>query len=144
MASAHELLTATRWRGADMRNIAAAELGGLPPGQTRWEGPDLLLTPAAANALSLALHELATNAVKFGALSVEAGGWTSTGATRADGGLELEWVESDGPLVPTPTRTRFRLDAAGEGDRPRAGRLGADRLPARGRARDPHRLGPRP
>jgi len=107
MASAHQLLTATRWRGADMRNIAAAELGGLAPGQTRWEGPDLLLTPKAAGALSLALHELATNAIKFGALSVEAGRVDIRWRERAGGGLQLEWIESNGPLVPTPTRTGF-------------------------------------
>jgi two-component sensor histidine kinase len=107
MASAHQLLTATRWRGADMRNIAAAELGGLAPGQTRWEGPDLLLTPKAAGALSLALHELATNAIKFGALSSDAGRVDIRWRERAGGGLELEWTESDGPLVPTPTRTGF-------------------------------------
>jgi len=107
MASAHQLLTATRWRGAAMRNLAAAELGGLAPGQTRWEGPDLLLTPKAANALSLALHELATNAIKFGALSVEAGRVDIRWWERAGGGLELEWIESEGPVVPTPTRTGF-------------------------------------
>jgi len=107
MASAHQLLTATRWRGADLRNIAAAELGGLAPGQTRWEGPDVALTPRAANALSLALHELATNAIKFGALSVEAGRVDVRWRERAGGGLELEWAESEGPVVPTPTRTGF-------------------------------------
>jgi len=107
MASAHQLLTATRWRGAELRNIAAAELGGLAPGQTRWEGPDLLLTPRAANALSLALHELATNAIKFGALSADAGRVDVRWRERAGGGLELEWIESDGPIVPTPSRTGF-------------------------------------
>jgi two-component sensor histidine kinase/CheY-like chemotaxis protein len=107
MASAHQLLTATRWRGAGLQNIAAAELGGLAPGQTRWQGPDLLLTPRAANAMSLALHELATNAVKFGALSTELGrvevAWRATG----DGGLELLWTESGGPPVAPPTRRGF-------------------------------------
>jgi two-component sensor histidine kinase len=107
MASAHQLLTATRWRGAGMQNIAAAELGGLAPGQTRWQGPDLLLTPRAANAMSLALHELATNAVKFGALSTELGrvdvAWRATG----DGGLELQWIESRGPPVAPPIRRGF-------------------------------------
>lgn len=66
MASANELLTAARWRGAAIDHLAAAELGALAPGQTSWDGPELFLTPRAANALSLALHELATNAVKFG------------------------------------------------------------------------------
>ncbi|MBV9510718.1 MAG: hypothetical protein JO303_10600, partial [Caulobacteraceae bacterium] len=107
MASAHQLLTATRWRGAGMRNIAAAELGGLAPGQTRWEGPDLMLTPRAANAISLALHELATNAIKFGALTVESGRVEVRWRSRPDGGLCLEWTETNGPPVATPTRHGF-------------------------------------
>lgn len=107
MASAHELLTATRWRGAGMQNIAAAELGGLAPGQTRWEGPDVLLTPRAANAMSLALHELATNAVKFGALSTDEGRVEVRWRRSDDGGLELNWTESGGPAVATPTRRGF-------------------------------------
>ena len=105
MASAHQLLTATRWRGAGMLNIAAAELGGIAPGQTRWEGPDLLLAARAANAMSLALHELATNAVKFGALSVEAGRVDVRWRAIPAGGLELRWIESGGPPV-TPSGRR--------------------------------------
>ena len=107
MASAHQLLTATRWRGAGMHNIAAAELGGLAPGQTRWSGPDVILTPRGANAMSLALHELATNAVKFGSLSTEAGRVEVTWRRTEDGGLELLWQESHGPVVTTPTRRGF-------------------------------------
>jgi PAS domain S-box-containing protein len=107
MASAHQLLTATRWRGAGMQNIAAAELGGLAPGQTRWQGPDILLTPRATNAMSLALHELATNAVKFGALSTDAGRIDVTWRGLEGGGLELQWLESRGPIVTPPTRRGF-------------------------------------
>jgi two-component sensor histidine kinase/CheY-like chemotaxis protein len=107
MASAHQLLTATRWRGAGMQNIAAAELGGLAPGQTRWRGPDILLNPRAANAMSLALHELATNAVKFGALSVDTGRVEVDWRGLEDGGLSLSWVERGGPLVANPARRGF-------------------------------------
>jgi two-component sensor histidine kinase/CheY-like chemotaxis protein len=107
MASAHALLTATRWRGASMGSVAAAELGGIAPGQTRWEGPDLLLTPRAAQAMSLALHELAINAVKFGALSVETGRVDVRWISLADGGLELQWTESFGPRVAPRTRRGF-------------------------------------
>jgi PAS domain S-box-containing protein len=107
MASAHQLLTATRWRGAGMHNIAAAELGGLAPGQTRWSGPDVILTPRGANAMSLALHELATNAVKFGSLSTEVGRVEVTWRRTDDGGLELLWQESHGPPVIAPTRRGF-------------------------------------
>ena len=107
MASAHQLLTATRWRGATMGGVAAAELGGIAPGQTRWEGPDLLLTPRAASAMSLALHELAINAVKYGALSIETGRVDVRWISLADGGLELQWTESFGPRVTPPTRRGF-------------------------------------
>lgn len=107
MGAANELLTAARWRGAAIAHLAAAELGGLAPGQTRWEGPELFLTPRAANALSLALHELATNAVKFGALSTETGRVDLRWTTLAGGGFELIWSESGGPPVSPPARNGF-------------------------------------
>jgi CheY-like chemotaxis protein len=107
MASAHALLTATRWRGAEIGNIAAAELGGLAPGQARWSGPEVVLNPRATNALALALHELATNAVKFGALSAETGRVEVVWTRRAGGGFELTWTERGGPSVSPPTRRGF-------------------------------------
>jgi PAS domain S-box-containing protein len=107
MASAHTLLTATRWRGAEIGNIAAAELGGLAPGQARWSGPEILLNPRATNALTLALHELATNAVKFGALSADTGRIVVSWTARPSGGFELSWVERGGPPVNAPTRRGF-------------------------------------
>jgi PAS domain S-box-containing protein len=107
MASAHTLLTATRWRGADIGNIAAAELGGLAPGQCHWSGPEVVLNPRATNALTLALHELATNAVKFGALSTDTGRIEVSWAPRAEGGFSLKWIERGGPPVSPPTRRGF-------------------------------------
>ena len=107
MASANELLTAARWRGAAIDHLAAAELGALAPGQTAWEGPELFLTPRAANALALGLHELAANAVKFGALSVETGRVDLRWARRGDGGFELTWTETGGPTVAAPGRRGF-------------------------------------
>jgi len=106
MASANELLTAARWRGAAIEHLAAAELGALAPGQATWEGPELFLTPRAANALSLALHELATNAVKFGALSQESGHVDIRWSTQ-DGGFQLAWSESGGPTVARPSHLGF-------------------------------------
>ncbi|OYU71364.1 MAG: hypothetical protein CFE28_16005 [Alphaproteobacteria bacterium PA2] len=107
MAAANELLTAARWRGAAISHLAAAELGGIAPGQTRADGPELFLTPRAANALALALHELATNALKFGALSTEQGRvdlkWTET----RSGGFRLTWTESGGPTVRQPEKLGF-------------------------------------
>ncbi|MFI4975173.1 MAG: HWE histidine kinase domain-containing protein [Caulobacterales bacterium] len=107
MASAHALLTATRWRGADIGHIAAAELAGLASGQARWAGPEITLNPRATNALTLALHELATNAVKYGALSVESGQVEVAWARLPEGGFQLTWVERGGPPVSPPTRRGF-------------------------------------
>ncbi|MDP3381975.1 MAG: HWE histidine kinase domain-containing protein, partial [Phenylobacterium sp.] len=107
MGSANELLTAARWRGAAIDHLVAAELGGLAPGQTRWEGPELFLTPRAANAVSLALHELATNALKYGALSVETGHVDVVWRAAPSGGFSLDWTESGGPVVAPPSRTGF-------------------------------------
>ncbi|MEW6017560.1 MAG: HWE histidine kinase domain-containing protein [Pseudomonadota bacterium] len=106
LGSANELLTAARWRGAAIDHLVAAELGGLAPGQTRWEGPDLFLTPRAANGLSLALHELSTNALKFGALSVETGRVDVTWRLT-EGGFVLDWSETGGPVVTAPTQAGF-------------------------------------
>ncbi len=114
MASSNELLTAARWRGAAIAHLAAAELGGIAPGQTRWEGPELFLTPRAANALSLALHELATNAVKYGALSTENGRVEVRWNRIADGGFELFWTETGGPPVSPPTHKGFGATLLGQ------------------------------
>ena len=107
MSSAHDLLSAARWRGATLARIAAAELGGLAPNQTRWDGPELFLTPRAAAALSLTLHELAVNAVKFGALSVESGRVEVVWRRSPEGGFSLEWLETGGPLTSAPDRRGF-------------------------------------
>ena len=107
MGSANELLTAARWRGAAIDHLVAAELGVFAPGQTDWQGPELYLTPRAANALALGLHELAANAVRFGALSVETGHVALSWRRRAEGGFELTWSESGGPTVSPPARRGF-------------------------------------
>ncbi|HEX5377446.1 MAG TPA: HWE histidine kinase domain-containing protein [Phenylobacterium sp.] len=114
MASANELLTAARWRGAAIGHLAAAELGGIAPGQTRWDGPELFLTPRAANALSLALHELATNALKFGALSTETGRVDVRWSRTPDGGFDLVWSESGGPMVTPPAHLGFGSTLLGQ------------------------------
>jgi two-component sensor histidine kinase len=107
MASAHTLLTATRWRGAEVGQIAAAELGGLAQGQARWSGPDIVLNPRATHALTLALHELAANAVKFGALSTEQGRVDLVWRATPQGAVELVWSEQQGPVVSPPVRRGF-------------------------------------
>jgi len=107
MASAQELLTATRWRGASIHDLATATLSTLAPGQTRWEGPDLFLTPRAANALALALHELAVNAVRHGGLSTDSGSVDLHWRASTGGGFEIDWIESGGPRVSPPSTRGF-------------------------------------
>jgi two-component sensor histidine kinase/CheY-like chemotaxis protein len=109
MSSAHDLLTAARWRGATLARIAAAELGGVAPNQTRWDGPELFLTPRAAAALSLTLHELAVNAVKFGSLSVESGRVEVVWRAAPGGGFNLEWLETGGPMTTPPDVRGFGM-----------------------------------
>jgi CheY-like chemotaxis protein len=67
----------------------------------------VFLTPRATNALALALHELATNAVKFGALSTDDGQVDVRWRLNPDGGLTLEWAESGGPLPGSPNHEGF-------------------------------------
>src|SRR3990167_880025 len=107
MSSAHDLLSAARWRGATLARIAAAELGGLAPTQTRWDGPELFLTPRAAAALSLAMHELAVNAVRYGSLSTENGKVEVVWRRTPEGGFALEWLETGGPPASAPVTKGF-------------------------------------
>jgi len=109
MSSAHDLLSAARWRGATLARIAAAELGGLAPNQTRWDGPEFFLTPRAAAALSLTLHELAVNAVKYGSLSVESGRVEVVWRAAPEGGFNLEWLETGGPMTTPPEVRGFGM-----------------------------------
>jgi two-component sensor histidine kinase len=107
LSAAHDVLTSESWEGADMVEVVAAALR--PYDSTRYaaEGAPHRVGPRAALAISMALHELATNALKYGALSGNAGhvrvSWSATG----DGGLTLTWREEGGPPVVPPTRVGF-------------------------------------
>lgn len=113
LSKAHDVLTDEQWSGADLREIVqqAAE-----PYQTEGEarfhvqGPPARLMPRTAIAIALALHELATNAAKYGALSTAAGRVDLTWDIRTDtegARLHLTWRESGGPPVTPPKRTGF-------------------------------------
>jgi two-component sensor histidine kinase len=114
MASAHELLTATRWRGAHLRDVVAAELGGMEPGQTLVRGPDLYLAPRSAAAVALALHELTASALRDGALSVEGGRVEVVWQRRAGGGFVLDWIETGGPAAASAASDSFSATVLGE------------------------------
>ncbi len=99
LAATHNLLSSTRWEGADLRKIVEEEMA--PYHATHRQrvitaGPAVVLLPATAQAVALALHELATNAAKYGALSTETGTLTVSWKT-GDDSLMLDWVETGGP-----------------------------------------------
>lgn len=109
LSNVHSLLTDESWDSAELHAVIRASLrphlGGARE-RLSFEGPDLRLRPKGAVALSMALHELGTNALKYGALSVEGGSvwltWT------ADGGrFRMLWQERGGPAVTRPARTGF-------------------------------------
>jgi len=109
LSQAHTLLSQSRWEGADIARLVDEELAPYSiAGNQRVTivGPAVLLAPDKAQVLALALHELATNSVKYGALSSAEGkldvNW------RSEGGLvTLCWQESGGPPVRAPTQQGF-------------------------------------
>jgi len=98
LGRAHSLLAQNRWQGGDMGKIIADEIEPYHrPGQFRVRGERVVLSPSAVQPFSLLVHELATNALKHGALSVPTGLVQVTWSVMADGDLRLEWSESGGP-----------------------------------------------
>jgi two-component system CheB/CheR fusion protein len=114
LAATHDLLTAGDWQGASLRKILEAEL--LPFGQAdriSLDGPQIDLPPKHALALTLTLHELATNAAKYGALSAHGGKlevkWVVT-MDAAGRELTLDWIERlDRPLADSRTTASFGM-----------------------------------
>lgn len=106
MAQAHDLLTARDWSGAELSEVVRQAADGFNPARLSFSGPDVELTERQTLALSMALHELVTNATKYGALSGSKGN-VSVSWTVDDGKLRLEWIERGGPPVSTPTREGF-------------------------------------
>lgn len=110
LSGAHNVLTRESWDGADLRTLVETAIHpfqGPGPDAFQLSGPDMRVGPYAAISISLALHELATNAVKYGALSTPAGrvriGW-SVGADQV---FRLEWIETGGPVVTPSDRRGF-------------------------------------
>jgi two-component sensor histidine kinase len=104
LAQAHELLAQSRWQGADVAKLVDEELAPYEIGsRVMTDGPSIVLAPDRAQTIALILHELATNAAKYGGLSSATGGvdicW------RLDNReLILDWVERGGPSVSRPSR----------------------------------------
>ena len=113
LAKAHQLLSSSRWVGADLRRLVEDEIQPYceeRPECAEIQGASVPLTPAVAQGLAMALHELATNAVKYGAWSSKSGSvkisWT--GGVRGKP-LVLTWTESGGPPVHKPTQSRLGM-----------------------------------
>jgi PAS domain S-box-containing protein len=114
LSAAHDRLTRNQWEGASLREIVDEELAAhaAPGRRLVAEGPDVHLPPRATLSLSLAVHELATNAAKHGALSVEDGEvalrWTAEPPRRAaPASVAMEWRERGGPPVAESVREGF-------------------------------------
>ena len=113
IAQAHGLLTQAGQGEIALRTLVATELAPYDlrgTGNISVEGENLALTPRAGMALALAVHELASNAAKYGALSTPSGRLAVTWATDGGGGsrtLVFMWVETGGPAVRPPTRRGF-------------------------------------
>jgi PAS domain S-box-containing protein len=110
LASVHSLFAQSRWTGAELGTLVKQELSpysGEREVRTRIDGPAVMLKPDAAQAVAVALHELATNAAKYGSLSVVKGHVRVEWLHSADGQLVLRWTEAGGPPVDPPTRTGF-------------------------------------
>jgi PAS domain S-box-containing protein len=113
LASSLDLLVSQDWRGVPAMDLVRSQLGhyGEPGnGHVEMRGPNLLFTPAAAQYLGMALHELSTNAVKHGALSAPSGKvrieWHIVSAKDARR-FHMSWVESGGVPVSPPKATGF-------------------------------------
>jgi len=109
LANVHSLFVQTRWIGADLTTIARQELAPYEKDEARARihGPQVLLEPNAAQSIAVILHELATNAAKYGALSMAKGQVDLDWSHDSDGRLELRWTETGGPPVQMPTRDGF-------------------------------------
>jgi PAS domain S-box-containing protein len=107
LAAAHNLLTRANWESAELRDLAHEVLGVHSPGRFTIEGPPVRLEPKTAVSLAMALHELCTNAIKYGALSQDGGHVAIRWELREPARLALRWEESGGPPVAAPGRRGF-------------------------------------
>jgi len=129
MAGAHDVLTQQNWEGADLRNIVEKALSPFmaPKREFDVDGPDIRLLPKSALAVAMAVHELATNAAKYGALSNGSGRisvhWTI--AERDEQHLQIVWTEAGGPKVAAPSSKGFGSRLI---ERGLAGQLGGEAL----------------
>ncbi len=114
LARAHDVLTRENWEGADLDAVvtqAVEPFGGAGEDRFHVDGPQVRVSAQIALALAMAFQELATNAVKYGALSNETGTvritWTLGEEAASVGRLSIRWEETGGPPVQVPERRGF-------------------------------------
>jgi two-component sensor histidine kinase/PAS domain-containing protein len=112
MASAHSLLSQSRWRGVGLADLVRNQLAPYATGtNTTINGDNVTLSVAATQAVAMVLHELATNAAKYGALSAPGGRvsvrWSGQSNEIAAAGLNIVWQESGGPPIAAPIRSGY-------------------------------------
>jgi PAS domain S-box-containing protein len=114
LANVHSLFVESRWGGVELSRVVTQELAPyLERGELRAQidGPQVWLATETAQAIATTLHELATNAAKYGSLSVPEGHLCVKWSRAADGQLTLYWTESGGPPTKKPTRRGFGMSA---------------------------------
>jgi PAS domain S-box-containing protein len=112
MATTHELLSSHRWQGVSLTELVRLELAPYATsGNTEIDGPGILLKPQAGHAMAMVLHELATNAAKYGALSTKNGRvsirWDRRPSVHPRSDLVFEWQEIGGPSVVHPGKASY-------------------------------------
>jgi PAS domain S-box-containing protein len=114
LAASHDILVENKWKGADLHEVARSQLAhfrDLMDKRITLTGPPVFASAAAAQALGMAFHELATNATKYGALSDECGhvelGWETVQNDEGNEVFAIAWSESGGPPVAAPSSSGF-------------------------------------
>ncbi|WP_050043919.1 HWE histidine kinase domain-containing protein [Bradyrhizobium sp. LTSPM299] len=114
LAASHDVLIRNSWQGAPLADLMRQQLvpfTDIQSSRVKLAGPDIVVTAEAAQAIGLAIHELSTNAIKYGALSAPAGkvkiSWALDSESLGSRELVLKWVEQGGPRVVSPSRNGF-------------------------------------
>jgi PAS domain S-box-containing protein len=133
LANVNALFVESRWAGAELHDLVTQELAPYRRGdgtRVAIEGPQLVLEPNLAQTVAVIFHELATNAAKHGALSVEEGRILIAWSRSANGSLVLSWTETGGPTVTVPTHEGFGTRVMGAMIRQANGEMRLDWHPA--------------
>ena len=114
LAASHDLLVQQDWRGVSLADLVKSQLGHYldqHANQIEIDGQKMIVTPEAAQNIGLAVHELSTNAAKYGALSVAQGQvkvlWSCAGNESDDALFHMHWIEAGGPRVAAPDHKGF-------------------------------------